>query len=216
VIKKYILGWLLHLANRDVGIFYKEQFYAIKKKLLLKYGTYLGEEIQHIRKECYSCDSTGIFKCDWKLSETCFNCRGTGVYEQYWTRLDKYKLGRYTFHNPTKRQYEYEPLFEKIELPLIIGYIHHKSPKYRMGTEAKLWLFLIYDYAIFKKMTNGHIGYKGNIKTPLVFITALNFNIKHEWTFKIWSKEDGWFWQKEKEPEWKTERAFNDDHELPF
>ena len=201
MIKKYILGWLLHLANRDVKIYCKEQFYAIKKNLLTKYGTKLGEEIQHIRKECYSCDGTGRYKCDWKLTESCWSCAGTGVYEQYWTRLDKYKFGGYTFHNPTKKQYDYQPLFEGEALPVITGYIHHKTPKYRMADEALYWLLLIYDRKTLKKLI-GSIGYVKNIRTPMVFLASIIFNIRHE----KWKKE----------PDWKTERVFDDVNELPF
>jgi len=191
VIRKYILGWLLHLANRDVSIYSKEQFYTIKKNLLTKYGTKLGEEIQHIRKECHSCNSTGIFRCTWKQKETCWSCNGTGIYQEYWTRLDKYKLGNYTFHNPTKRQHEYEPLFEQIALPVITGYIHHKSPKYRLGAEAMYWLFLIYDRKHFKKIF-GMIGYPGNVRTPMVFFANISFKCKHEWRIEkgFWTRKE--------------------------
>jgi hypothetical protein len=213
-IRKNTIGWLLNLANRADKISCKEQFYAIKKKLLLKHGTFIGEEIQHIRKECYSCEGTGKFKCEWKQTESCWGCGGTGVFEQYWTRLDKYKLGNYFFHNPTKKQYEYEPLFEKTALPLITGYIHHKTPKYRIGTEAMYWLLLIYDYAHFKKMF-GTLGYLGNIRTPIVFLANLSFNIKLKWKFDVWTRNNGWFWQN-KEPDWKVERAYDETEDLPF
>lgn len=198
-----MLGWLLHLANRDMKMSCKEQFYAVKKTLLIKYGTKLGEEIQHIRKECRSCDATGVFKCEWKQREVCFSCNGSGVYEEYWTRLDKYKLGNYSFHNPTKRQYVYNPLFEQIALPIIIGYINHKTPKYRIGTEAMYWLFFIYDFNHFKKMF-GTLGYHGNIRTPMVFFANLFFNVR-QWKFD-------WLWKKNNhEPEWMP-----NDNELPF
>lgn len=177
IIRKYILGFLLNLANRDADMITKDKFYPIKNRILLKYGTRVGEEIQHIRKECYSCDGTGVFRCEWKPKESCWSCGGTGVYEQYWTRLDKYKLGKWYFHNPTKRQYEYEPLFEGVALPVIKGYIHHDRPKYRLGREAMLWLFLMYDRSAYKKML-GSVGYCGNIRTPLVLIHSVAFKIK--------------------------------------
>lgn len=177
MIKRYILGFLLHLANRDVDLITKDKFYPIKNRILLKYGTRVGEEIQHIRKECHSCDATGIYRSEYKPKETCWSCDGTGIYEQYWTRLDKYKLGKWYFHNPTKRQYEYEPLFEGVALPVIKGYIHHDRPKYRLGREAMLWLFLIYDRPAYKKML-GSVGYCGNIRTPLVLIHSIAFKIK--------------------------------------
>lgn len=212
-ILKIILGRLLHLANRDVNFYCKEQFYAIKKNILTKYGTKIGEDIQHIRKECYSCNSTGTFRCDWKYAEPCFRCDGTGIYEEYWTRLDKYKLGNYEFHNPTKRQGVYNPLFEGIALPVITGYIHHKAPKHRMGAEAMYWLFLIYDFKHFKKMF-GVFGYSGNIRSPMVLFASIAYKIRNEWKFDIYTKNKGWFW-KRKEPD--LEAADNNySNDLPF
>lgn len=139
---KYIIGFLLQLANRDVDLVTKDKFYPLKQSLLKKYGKRIGEEIQHIKKECYSCDGTGIFSCDWKQPEKCWSCCGSGIFEQYWTRLERYKIGKWYFHNPTKKQFFYDPLFEGVSLPVIQGYIHHKKPKYRLGREAMLISYL--------------------------------------------------------------------------
>jgi len=176
------LGMLLHLSNRDIPFLAKEQFYAMKKRILKKYGSFIGYEIQHIKKECYSCDSTGVFKCDWKMPEKCWACCGSGVYQEFWTRLEKYKLGKYYFHNLVKRQYNYEPLFEGEALPIIEGYISHKSPKYRLGREAALWLFLFFDRKTFVKEI-ARVGCPTHKRTPLVIIGNLmwlvrNFDIK--------------------------------------
>ena len=171
---QFMIGWLLHKANRDVPLLYKDRFYRIKHQILIKYGTKIGQEIQHIKKECWACDGSGIFKCEWKEPESCWSCRGTGVYEEFWSRLDKYKLGNWYFHNPIERLYKYEPLFEGEALPIIEGYIRHVKPKYRIGTECALWLFLFYDRETFWKFF-GRIGYPSNKRTPLVIIGNLIF-----------------------------------------
>ena len=185
--------------------------------LLLMYGTNVGEEIQHIHKECHSCNGTGKFKSNWKPTETCWSCCGSGVYENYWTRLVKYKLGNYYFHNPINRQYTYEPLFEGKSLPVITGYIHHKAPKYRMGTEAMYWLFLIYDFKHFKKLF-GMFGYKGNIRTPMVFFANISFHIRNDkWSIDIWTKEKGWIWNRKKDNHWEQHGTESyDTDNLPF
>jgi hypothetical protein len=175
---KYILGCLLHYANRYISFpNQREEFYKLKTKLLHKYGTKITTEIQHIKKECYQCDGTGIFKCNWKNDEPCWRC-SKGVYKEFWTRLDKYKLGKFYFHNPVERMYHYAPLFEGEALPIIEGYIEHKTPKYRIGRECLLWLFLLFAPKIFIKEICT-IGSPHNKWTPLVILGNIIFNIRH-------------------------------------
>lgn len=168
----YFLGFLLHYANRDIPFTRKDEFYKIKNRILKRYGNLLGIDIQHIRKDCYSCDSTGIFRSEWKQPERCWSCGGTGVYQEFWTRLEKYKVGKWYFHNPIERIYSYYPLFEGESNPLIEGFIHHKTPKYRFGTECALWLFVFFDFKTFWNKL-GKSGYPNNKRTPLVFISNL-------------------------------------------
>ncbi len=175
---QYFVGWLLHNANRDIPFLAKSQFYELKTRLLKKYATKVGTDIQHIKKDCWSCDSTGVFKSEWKMPEPCWSCYGTGVYEEFWTRLDKYKLGKWYFHNPVERMYKYEPLFEGESLPIIEGYIHHKAPKYRLGKECALWLFLLFDRKSFWKEL-GRTGSPTHKRTPLVIVDNAIFVFRH-------------------------------------
>ena len=177
LIVKYIIGWLLHYANRDIPFLARSQFYKLKTRLLLKYATKTGTDIQHIKKECYHCGGTGTFKCDWKLPEPCWRCMGSGVYDEFWSRLDKYNLGKWYFHNPVEIMYVYEPLFEGEALPMIEGYIHHKTPKYRLGKECALWLFLLFDRKSFRKEL-GRTGSPTNKRTPLVIISNAIFVLR--------------------------------------
>lgn len=170
----FILGYILHLANRDIPFLHKEKFYAIKNKLLKKHGTFICNEIQHIKKECNACHATGIYKCSYKLKETCWCCNGTGTYLEFWVRLEKYKLGNFYFHNPIKKSNTI--LFEGVSKH-IEGYIEHKAPKYRLGKEASLWLFLFFDFETFKSVISIY-GYPSKKRTPLVFLGNLIWKIR--------------------------------------
>lgn len=199
--KKKILGYLLHLANRDIPFLHKSDFYMLKQNLLDKHGNFVGMEIQHIKKECFSCEN-GVYISDYKEDEECFKCGGTGVYEEFWSRLLKYELGGYYFHRPIEKMTNYDPLFEGISLPIIEGYIHHKSPKFRVGTEACMWLFLIYDRFAFKRIF-GHYGFPNGKRTPLVFLANLYWHLRNfDWNIIL-------------NPRIIIRRKYNDDN-LPF
>lgn len=175
---KKLIGILLHYANRDIPYFSKNEFYEIKKNLLLKYGVMIGTEIQHIKSKCYSCNGTGVFHSFYKLPETCFKCGGSGVYKEFWTVLYKYKIDKWEFFIPYKRMDHYEPLFDGKIYPIIEGYINHETPKNRIGRECALWLLLIYNRKSFFNEL-GRIGFPDTRKTPLIIISNLLFRIKH-------------------------------------
>jgi len=163
------LAKLLHYANRRPPITRKQEFYAIKEKILAKYGRKIGYDVQHIRKDCYSCDETGMFRCDWKEPESCWKCGGTGVYEEFWTLLEKYQLVKYTFHRPISKVYEnpgYQT-FGKIE-----GYISHDTPGYYLHAECAFWLFLIYDRKTFFSYI-GKVGFPSRKFTPMVILSTV-------------------------------------------
>jgi hypothetical protein len=196
---KFLLGYILHLANSDIPFLHKDKFYVIKTKFLKKYGTFICNEIQHIKKECYRCNSEGVYRSKFKLSEPCWSCLGTGVYDEFWVRLEKYKLGNFYFHNPIQKSRTI--LFEGVSKP-IEGYIEHKAPKYRIGKEAALWLFLFFDFNTFKSAISiyGHPSHK---RTPLVFLGNLIWKIR---CFDI----------KKLIPKKKQKYCYIDNSDLPF
>lgn len=162
---KRLLAILLHYANRKPPITRKQEFYAVKTKILTKYGQKTGNDIQHIHKECYSCFGTGNFN----MFEECWKCNGTGVYDQFWTLLAKYKFCGYEFHQPVAKFFENPGYrtFGKIE-----GYINHKPPKYYLAEECAFWLFLLYDRKTFFGMM-GNVGYSSKKFTPMVILSTI-------------------------------------------
>ncbi|MEC7753800.1 MAG: hypothetical protein VYB44_07205 [Bacteroidota bacterium] len=167
-----IIGEILHLANRDIPEKYKTQFYKIKNKLVDKYGVKVGQDIQHIKQQCWSCRD-GVFHSDWKEPETCWSCGGTGIYREEWNRLDKYQVGRHFFHQPIERMFIYDPLFDGEAKPIIQGYIRHQKPKYRIGLEMAYWLLLIYGY---KPKLRGFATSKP--RTPLLLLVSIRWKIR--------------------------------------
>lgn len=183
---KIILGFLLHLANRDIMYNYKHEFYQFKNKLLSKYGKPYQVEFQHIIKHCYSCKN-GIFYCSWKKPETCWSCNGTSIYDEFWVKLMKYKLGRHYFHLPTTRYYDYIEFtkarkksvknFRTLSKP-IEGYINHKAPKYGLGIEAQL-LLALFNNPVKLLKSLGYFRRMGAI-TPLLLLNNLIFYFRFE------------------------------------
>lgn len=207
--KKLILSTLLHYANRDIPYSAKEQFYEIKKEILKKHGRVIGTEYQHIKKECYRCDGTGVFHPNWRPSESCWSCMGSGIYEELVIHLALYQFGKYQFHIP----YHRIPIFKKEDLPsvnFIEGYINHKAPRYNIGLEFTLWLLMFYNFKAFRKAMLSSRRLKP--VTPLVLIQTSIFYFRCQLPYKtriLLSKLKNRFKNKVDEP------VFIDD-ELPF
>ena len=168
-----ILGLLLHYANRHPMILFKNEFYALKTKLLQRRGTKVGTQLQHIKKDCYRCND-GIYYSHYKAAEECWYCGGTGVYDEFWTELGYYRLGKFYFHVPIKRHYA-DP-GGVLSINPIEGYIQHKAPRHYLAYECAFWLFFLFDretfYKSFIKSTSMCIPLR-NIRTPMVLIHTL-------------------------------------------
>ena len=119
------LGRLLHLANASPPFEFRKEFYALKEEILERYGTRDGHDVQHIPgKECYTCDGTGIFERYNGDTDYCYRCGGSGWYKSpVWVVLERFRLGRFSFHIPRKRSYtKPDPDTTRIH-----GYIKHAS-----------------------------------------------------------------------------------------
>ena len=156
-IKVRVLSRLLWLANGDIGrgIFdyqdwAKSRFYRlIKDPILTRYSTVLGGmDIQRIVHKCRACGGTGQwgrYRSDG--GSTCYRCNGTGVYRTDHFGLARFDLGGRKFHKPVLKWIGAMP---PDDMPVTIeGRIIHVFRGVR-GTEALLWLALIYDRALFR------------------------------------------------------------------
>ena len=149
--KKFI-AWLLYHANRNPS----QDFYVVKEKILKRHGKPVRLEYQHIKKQCWTCNGSGIYPYR-SFTKTCLNCGGTGIYREFWSQLRVYKINQYEFHIPCKGGI----FFKKPDGigNFINGYIRHKSEPYRLSQEAKLWLFMIFGRELFWRSYSGRFSF---------------------------------------------------------
>jgi hypothetical protein len=152
-----ILGKVLFIANSNPGaLACKSYFYTVKTKILLKYGTKTGFDLQHIEgKKCFSCGGTGVYTgyhySGRVYRDTCYRCAGGWYKRPHTNKLDKYRLGKNIFHLPVKTMYKYEIILEKGTQSDIEGYIYHyNNITHDQSKECILWLLLLFNLKQFK------------------------------------------------------------------
>lgn len=82
--------------NARRGWVYKQLFYDLKNRILEKYATVSGYDVQTVRRECYTCRGTGWYE----YNRACYNCIGSGVYSERQFFLQRYVLNGELFHRP--------------------------------------------------------------------------------------------------------------------
>lgn len=147
------LGALLHIANSYPGAVNKKRFYAMKTRILERFGKRDGFDIQHIKgKDCWTCEGSGVYVGyhfysgdEWR--DTCNRCWGTGWYKQpVWVRLERFDLGGFVFHTPRERLYE-EPEGEHTTMT---GYVKHANYGYRKPEWACFLLGIFFDWTLMR------------------------------------------------------------------
>lgn len=202
-----LLGLFLHVANTSPPILRKQEFYALKQGLLVRWGTADGYDIQHIKKECYGCKGTGIYDHDYYGEVTCNRCY-EGVYQDAWIKLDRFKLGGYAFHCPTDRvdlKWSFGNDAKRWWLTVngglprstFEGYVSHRHYRYHLTDECAYWLFLIFLPLTFKAIF-GHCGHCGWKWTPMVWLATLLFNFRmrlhkmNQWHLNPYDSDGNW------------------------
>lgn len=137
---KRIIARLLHLANARPPFMCRERFYSLKDRLLKRWGTREGYDLQRIDYACWGYGDAGC------TGMTCTKCGGTGIYDVRKTYLDRWTFGGFPFHTISDAQYR-----QHVEPPTITGRIKHTDYG-RWSDEAALWLFLIFDRQSFWKL----------------------------------------------------------------
>lgn len=140
-----LIAWLLHLANARPP-FRREEFYALKDRLLCRYGTMFGFDVQRITDPCWGYEADG--GC---CGPHCRKCWGTGIWRDRWILLERWQCHGYLFHRPRRMTSESEARSATIH-----GRIEHRDVDAQASAEAALWLFLIYDRGTWWRETRGH------------------------------------------------------------
>lgn len=165
-----IVGRLLHLANSDPPSVGRREFYAMKDRLLVRWGTRAGEDTQRIVDKCWSCDGTGRYADTGNQCRRCFD----GVYSERWVRLARWTLGGCPFHSVIGRVFE-----PPGTTPTIEGRVRHKS--YGMAsTESLLWLALVFDRRLFLRQMGGTY-HCGRTLYPLCLLQKLAWHVARFW-----------------------------------
>ena len=147
----------------------KQSFYKhIKHQVLEVYGIDDGFDLQVIKKTCYSCDGTGIFKhYHWEHEERflirkegCYNCLN-GVYMTKEILLKRYLLNDHLYHVPVDMIRPMPVIRESVK-----GLINHKKFERKEALEAYFKLLFMFNklelYRYIKESTKRKIIKNGS------------------------------------------------------
>jgi hypothetical protein len=126
-----LVGWLLHRANAAPPRIGREAFYAMKDRLVARYGYLIGTDYQHILKPCWD--------------GPCERCGGTGVWTEFYVELDRWQIARWIFHRPMRRLIR---ICGGPKAVTIEGYIHHAGYG-ALSVVCALLLAILFDRPLF-------------------------------------------------------------------
>lgn len=192
-----MLGDLVYIVNSNDQI--KQAFYPTKDKILHKYGTPDGYDVQHLTKKCYKCNGTG-----YKELEKCYSCNN-GIFDNVWCELKRYTLGGHLFHSFSKRytfpvtmNMRYGSPYPQDIRTFIDGYIVHEETNYNQAVEIFYLLLLLFDVKRFFKLLGDYSGRRNFY--PLSFLsyvikkteqTKYKISLYYKWQIayriKFWS-----------------------------
>ena len=94
-----------HAANSGAC---RHSFYPYKAQILKRYGIPDGYDVQHIQKECWHCDGSGIdpytpgyvSRAGGWTEIYCDRCCGSGFYRDTTHYLQRYRFGDRIYHTP--------------------------------------------------------------------------------------------------------------------
>jgi hypothetical protein len=181
---RLLLGFLLFHANRDP--LEKKSFYAIKERLLRRYGKKVGADVQHLAGvRCNRCDRGRHWHWiyDWHGFgyESCWHCDGTGWYKpERWVLLLRIQVGGHIFHRPVSTAYYECWLPPTVRARVLDGYVKHPSSPFHLSRECCLWLYLFFDRERFRKEMRLGIGCE-HYFTPFVAWQNYLFLLRQDW-----------------------------------
>lgn len=174
-----MIARLLHIANScpPANRNRKERFYAMKQRILQRFGTEDGHDIQYIPgKICFSCEGTGgLYE-----PHGCWKCDGDGWFKStVWVVLKRWKLGKYTFHEPIKRHYRKPEEASSHDRPMIEGYVEHASYSWKQVRRSQFILAMLFDWTLLWMMSD-------DWWINRVIARKCHICNRHLWTTKQW------------------------------
>lgn len=126
----------------------REDFYALKRRILERYGERDGTDWQEITRPCWGCEDCRDYEDDWYYCgrRDGFCCGGSKVYSRTYIPLARWKLGAMVFHLPGLRQ------SEKPGMPIVFRErIKHREVNDEDARAAFLQLCLWFDREMFRR-----------------------------------------------------------------
>lgn len=147
---RYVLSKVLQVANSWPNASSQDEFYAMKRRILERFGTPCGIDIQSLDgKICHSCEGSGTFYHYSGDSDYCYRCDGSGWYKPpSYVELQRVQIGKVVFHSPLKRVYHHGD--KHVPRASINGYIEHRSHNPDLVLWAHLMLGLLFDRNVAK------------------------------------------------------------------
>lgn len=143
---KWTVGRLLHTVNAAARGYpihqFQEEFYALKGRILAKYGQVDGTDWQEIVRSCHGCDDCG----GWSRYDG-WSCGGTKVYSRKFIPLARHRLGAFVFHTPGIAVQQLPP-GESVKFK---GLVPHAKVDGDDAARAFLQLCLLFDVPLFKR-----------------------------------------------------------------
>ncbi len=140
-----MIAKLLHIANSDPpsNKHWRDRFYAMKNRIVHRWAKPDGFDLQAFEgKKCWTCGGDGL----WDEYNECRRCEGTGWYRSPRViRLNRWRLGRYTFHEPVLTAYREAKPDENITFR---GRVEHAKYDYQRVLLATFLLAIFYDWGL--------------------------------------------------------------------
>jgi hypothetical protein len=151
---KQALGRVLATANAGASQWlypWREEFYALKRTLLERYGERVGTDWQEITKACWGCEDCRNYGDDYydRGRRDGFVCGGSKVYSRRYIPLSRWKLGRAVFHTPGLAQEE-----KPAEAIKFRGVIKHREVSSEDARVAFAQLALWFDRELFRNVAH--------------------------------------------------------------
>lgn len=165
-----VVAWLLVHANADPGIAsQRRDFYALKDRLLKRWGRVVGDDVQEIVDRCWGYYDDG--RC---LGRGCGKCGGSGVFSRRRVLLERWEIAGRVFHRPVGPYYGDRPAD-------IQGRIVHEPWSHsRASVDARLWLALLFDRRSWWRQMRSSCVYGWQWR-PMLALQAFVFNARAVW-----------------------------------
>lgn len=177
-----LLAWVMHLANQDSC----DQWFALKRRLLIRFGVRDGFDLQDLIKHCRECNGAGYISPDPDHRFRCRRCRD-GIYARTFNQLHRWQVQGWLFHTPERVYSQVAADYLRDEARSVITTVKQYRRGFpRLAREAQLWLLFVFDRHLWRSMMVVSCYLKW---WPILPMNALNraaFWLHHTRLYKVY------------------------------